>query len=258
MTVLRPILRYSDGAFSRLEDEVIEEVPLTLVVNGRELLTLMTLGGNGDELAVGFLRSEGFLGRKEQLKSVSLGDGRVLVEIDADVELIVKLSVKRTVTTGCGKGTVFTSPVEGLKLRPVAEGIHFSPEDILGRMRELEGRSELFRRTGGVHNAALMAPGKIIHMRSDIGRHNAVDMLGGRLLLDSSPGEGNALLVTGRVSSEILRKTAAMGVPVLVSRSAPTTLALDMAAELGVTVVGYARAGRFNVYTHSQRITSEV
>lgn len=250
----RPIVRWKDGESEKIDDEVVTEKPLTLFVNGRELLTLMSLGENSVELAVGFLHSEGFLDRIEKLKSAVENGSVVRVEADIDIATLEKLSEKRTVTTGCGKGTVFHRPLDGLKLRQVRGGALFSPGDILSRMRELEGRSELFQRTGGVHNAALAEPGQIVHMRSDIGRHNAVDMLCGRAFLDGLDVSGLALLVSGRVSSEILRKTAAMGVGLLVSRSAPTTLALDMAAALGVTVVGYARGGRMNIYTGVERI----
>lgn len=257
MTPVRNILKWADGVFREVADEVIGETPLTLFVNGREFVTLMTLGEHLDELAVGFLRSEGFLSRREQLKGLKIEDGRAMVLADVDLDLLMKIAEKRTVTTGCGKGTVFSGPLEGLTLRPAPEGGYFPPEALVERMRDLEGRSELYKRTGGVHNAALAAPEGVIIMRSDIGRHNAVDMLGGRIFLDGMDAGRLGLFVSGRISSEILRKTAAMGVPILVSRSAPTTLALDMADRLGLTVAGYARAGRFNLYTHPERITGK-
>lgn len=251
---LRRVVRWRDGETEEIDDEVVAEVPMTLFVNGRELLTLMGLGEYGDELAVGFLRSEGFIERRERLKSVTLKDGNIYVEAEIDVETLEKLSEKRTVTTGCGKGTVFHRPLDGLKLRPVTQGALFSPTEILERMRDLEGRSELYHRTGGAHNAALAEPSRIVFMRSDIGRHNAVDMLCGRAFLDGLDVSALALMVSGRISSEILRKTAAIGIGLLVSRSAPTTLALDMAEALGVTVVGYARGTRLNIYTNAGRV----
>lgn len=254
ITEARSILRWREGEFSATDDEVILEVPMTLIVNGRELMTLMGLGVSPEELAVGFLRSEGFLSRREQLKSVSSEGGRISLEAEIDLDLLVKLSEKRTITSGCGKGSVFFNPLDGLSLRPVESPAVFTPAEVLARMADLEGRSELFQRTGGVHNAALCLPDRVVVMRSDIGRHNAVDMLGGRAFLDGLDVSGMGLFVSGRVSSEILRKTASFGVGVLVSRSAPTTLALDYAKALGVTVVGYARGSRFNVYTHPARI----
>lgn len=255
MSILRPIFRWTDGVFTPMQDEIVEEVPLTLVVNGREILTLMSLGENLEELSVGFLRSEGFLSKREQLLSVKVEEGRALIDADIDLDLLLKISEKRTITTGCGKGTVFHSPMDALTLKKAKEAHRYQPGAILLWMRELEGRSDLFKRTGGVHNAALCSEERILYLRTDIGRHNAVDMLCGRAFLDGLALEGLALAVSGRISSEILRKTAALGVELLVSRSAPTTLALDMAQTLGITVVGYARAGRFNVYTHPGRLT---
>ena len=254
-TAFWKIRRWSGGRFEELSDEVVREEPLTLYVNGREVVTLLTLGGHPEELAVGFLRAEGFLSRRGDLLGLRAEEGAVRVEAAVDAALVERLLEKRTVTTGCGKGTTFYHPLDALRLRPlVPGGPLFSPDGILGRMRELEGRSEVFRRTGGVHNASLAEEGRTLLFRTDIGRHNAVDMLGGRAFLDGMPLGRAALLTTGRVSSEILLKAAKMGVPVLVSRSAPTELALRLADELGLTVAGYARAGRMNVYTHFDRI----
>ena len=121
-------------------------------------------------------------------------------------------------------------------------------------MGELQRRSDLYRETGGTHNASLADGEKTLCFRTDIGRHNAVDMLGGWALLADVVLDRTLLLTTGRISSEILVKALRMGVPVVVSRSAPTALALELARDLGVTIVGYARGAKFNVYTHPERI----
>ena len=253
-TELRRIQRWKGGRFETLEDEVIVESALTVTLNGEELVTLMSLGTDQRELGLGFLRSEGFLCSRDQLQEVEEADGRLTVRADVDLALLRKLAAKRTVTTGCGAGTAFHRPLDALTLKPVESAARFEPATLLARMKEMEQASELFRRTGGVHNAALADADTLLFMRSDIGRHNAVDMLGGRALLDDLDLSDKALLVSGRISSEILRKTAAMGIGVLVSRSAPTGLALTMAETLRVTVVGYARAGRLNLYTGPERL----
>lgn len=203
---------------------------------------------------MGFLRSEGFFVRREELLSWRVEEGAVRLALSADTSLVERLLEKRTVTTGCGKGTSFYHPMDALRLAPLVGGPVFPPEAVLERMRELDARSGLFQRTGGTHNASLAAADRTVLFRTDIGRHNAVDMLGGRAFLDGLDVSEMALLTTGRVSSEILLKAARLGTGLLVSRSAPTTLALDLAGELGVTVVGYARGKRFNVYTHPRRI----
>lgn len=246
--------READDAFTRVDDVVVDEVALTLYVNGTEIVTLLTLGDHLLELGLGFLRSEGFVRAREDLLGWEEEPGALRIRVARDVDAVRGLMEKRTVTTGCGKGTTFYHALDALRCRPVLTQPCFAPRDLLRRMRELQERSELYRETGGTHNASLVGSEGTRLFRTDIGRHNAVDMIGGRAFLDGLDVGGSALLTTGRISSEILVKVAKMGVPVLVSRSAPTALALRLAEELGVTVVGYVRNGRFNVYTSPDRI----
>jgi FdhD protein len=253
-TTIWKIKRWKEGAFTRCDDEVVEELPLTIFANGKEIVTLLTLGENPAELAVGFLRSEGFLSAREDILELKEEEGIVRLTLKGDLSLVESLLERRTLTTGCGKGTTFYHPLDALRVKPLDTEAVFSPEEILARMGEVQTRSEVFQRTGGTHNASLASPEKTLLFRADIGRHNAVDMLGGRALLDGLDMGNLALFTTGRVSSEILLKTAKMGVAVLVSRSAPTALALRLGEQLGMTVVGYVRGGRFNVYTNPQRV----
>ncbi|MBI5441213.1 MAG: formate dehydrogenase accessory sulfurtransferase FdhD [Deltaproteobacteria bacterium] len=248
------ISRYQDGAFGPADVMVVEELPLTLYANGEEVVTLLTLGDNLLELALGFLRSEGFFSEREEVLGWEEEPGIVRVRLARDPGLIRKLMEKRTVTTGCGKGTTFYSALDALRLRPVESPLKLSSEAILARMNDLQQRSDLYRSTGGTHNATLADEDRTLLFRTDIGRHNAVDMISGRALLDGIDCTHAALLTTGRVSSEILLKVAKMRIGILISRSAPTALALRLAEEVGVTVVGYVRGGRFNVYTHPRRV----
>ncbi len=251
------IIRWQNGEALRVEDEVVREVPLTVNLNGREVVTLLTLGDNREELAVGYLRSEGFIGGHDQLKSWKVAASTVEVEAEVDEELIEKLMLKRTVTTGCGAGSTFHNPLDALRLKPSKSDALFSPAAILGRMGELQRASELYRSTGGAHYAALADPERIIEVRADVGRHNAVDMLGGWALMNDFDTSGAAIFTTGRISSEIVRKGSAMGVGVVASRSAPTSLGIATARKLEITLVGYVRAKRMNVYTREDRINFE-
>ncbi|GAB4257194.1 MAG: formate dehydrogenase accessory sulfurtransferase FdhD [Deferrisomatales bacterium] len=248
------VRRFRGGTWEAVEDVVVDEVPLTLYVNGREVVTLLTLGEHPLELAVGFLRSEGFFAARDELLGWEEEDGAVRVQLARDVTAVERLLDKRTVTTGCGKGTTFYHALDALRCRPVASATRFAPEAVLKWMGELQRRSGLYRRTGGTHNASLADGARTVCFRTDIGRHNAVDMLGGWAFLNAVDLGRTALLTTGRISSEILIKGAKMGAPLIVSRSAPTALALRLARELNVTVVGYVRNGRFNVYTHGERL----
>jgi FdhD protein len=246
--------RFRNGEFSAVDDVVVEEVPLTLYANDQQVVTLLTLGENFLELALGFLRSEGFFKERGEVLGWEEEPGAVRVRLSREVGAILRLLEKRTVTTGCGKGSTFYTALDALQCRPVESKALFSAAALLARMHELEERSGLYRETGGTHNASLADAERTLLFRTDIGRHNAVDMIGGRLFLDGADVEEAALLTTGRISSEILLKAAKIGVPLLVSRSAPTALALRLAEQLGITVVGYVRGSRFNVYTHPGRI----
>jgi len=235
---------------------VIKEQPVTLVLNGRELVTLLCAGHHLDELAAGFLHGEGFLQRPGDLTKLQVDQvtGKVEVEISNDASLADKLWMKRTITSGCGKGSLFYYVLDALRSKPVESALRITPEQVLGRVEDLNRLSETYRRTHGVHNTALATPREIILFRDDIGRHNAVDMIVGHSFLNSVTLGDKLLITTGRLTSEILIKAAKVGVPVLVSRNTATTLAIELALSLKITLIGYARAGKFTVYSGEERI----
>jgi FdhD protein len=235
---------------------VIKEQPVSLVLNGRELVTLLCAGHHLDELAAGFLHGEGFLQRPEDLTKLEVDPvaGKVEVEISNDAPLANELWMKRTITSGCGKGSLFYYALDALLSKPVESTLRITPEQILGRVEDLNRLSETYRRTHGVHNTALATPREIILFRDDIGRHNAVDMIVGYSFLNSVTLGDKLLITTGRLTSEILIKAAKVGVPVLVSRNTATTLAIKLALSLKITLIGYARAGKFTVYSGEERI----
>jgi FdhD protein len=247
---------YGPGHAQEEERAIVREVPLTLILNGRELLTLITTGDDRTELALGFLLAEGFLAGREELVSVREGEaaGTVEVTVTGDLSLVEKLWEKRTVTSGCGKGSTFYRVLDALAAAPLPPGVSVTPAQVLGLMEELHKLSDLYKETGGVHNCALAEPGSILLFRDDIGRHNAVDKLGGAAFLKGMPLGDKILLTTGRLTSEIVVKGARMGVPVLVSRSAPTTLALSLAEKVDLTLIGYVRGGKMTVYCGGHRI----
>jgi FdhD protein len=180
--------------------------------------------------------------------------GEADVRISADLEPVGKLWGKRTVTSGCGKGATFYHLLDSLNAKIVVSDITITASQVQDLMGDLNRSSELYRETGGVHSCALADAEKILVFRDDIGRHNAVDKIYGTCFLEDIPLEDKLLLTTGRISSEMTVKTARMGVSVLISRSAPTSLALDLAERLGLTVVGYVRGGRMVVYTGQHRV----
>lgn len=247
--------RIKDGCREEMTDPVVVEAPLTIFFNERELVTLLCTPEYLDELAVGFLYSEGLMAAREDFRSVRVDAGRGLAWVDGKEKVLAgQTFLKRYITTGCGKGTSFYN-FHDTTSRPVTGDVKVSAEALLALMRRVQQGSELFARTGGVHSAALCSIDDIVLFRDDIGRHNAADKIIGRCFLDGVPVGDKIFISSGRISSEILLKTAKAGISVLVSRSAPTALAIEIAEQFGVTVVGFARGSRFNIYTHPQRIT---
>jgi FdhD protein len=252
----RDVIHISGSDSSPEARSIVQEVPLTVSLNGNELITLLTTGDANRELAIGFLLSEGFLNNREDLKSIRVDDeaGIVDVELAGDIDLTEKLWGKRAVTSGCGKGATFYHVLDSIQAKPVTSAITVTPSQVYALMKELNRMSDLYRETGGVHNSALGNGEKILVFRDDIGRHNAVDKIRGACFLEEIPLQDKLLITTGRMSSEIVVKVAKMGVPILVSRSAATSLALDLADRIGITLLGYVRGEKMTVYSGKQRV----
>jgi FdhD protein len=256
VSALTTLVYDRDGLIADKLQWVIEEKPVTLHINGREFLTLLCAGHHLDEMAVGFCHAEGFLRNREDLIDVQVnrGEGWVRVTTRHEASLATRLWEKRTVTSGCGKGSLFYFSLDALLSRPVVGSVRVTPRQILDRVEDLHHQSETYRRTHGVHNTALATPNEILLFRSDIGRHNAVDMIVGHGFLEGVSFDDKLLLTTGRLTSEILIKCAKVGIPVLVSRNTATTLAIELAKSLNITLIGYVRGGKFTVYTGNQRL----
>ncbi|RQD74048.1 MAG: formate dehydrogenase accessory sulfurtransferase FdhD, partial [Candidatus Syntrophonatronum acetioxidans] len=152
------------------------------------------------------------------------------------------------------KGTIFFSVLDSLTSKPIETEIYFSPAQISTLMKDLQKRADLFRQTGGVHSSALGTAEGIISFCEDIGRHNAVDKLLGECIDKEISLEDKMLITSGRLSSEILLKAAKIGIPVLLSRAAPSSLSVELARKLGITMVGFIRGKRMNIYAGEWRI----
>ena len=255
-----PLVRLEGGRPRETSDTVVREIPVTLYLNDKELVTMVCSPDHLEELATGFLCSEGILGQPGDLKSITVNqaDGLVWVETARPVESD-QMFLKRYITTCCGRGRAsfyFINDARGTT--PVESALTATPEQVSRLATVLEDRAQLFRSTGGAHGAALCTPDEMVVFFEDIGRHNAVDKIFGHCYLQGIALADKLLVFSGRVSSEILVKVARMGIPLLVSRSAPTDLALEMASELGITVVGFARGSRMNIYTHPGRVLPSI
>lgn len=253
------LIKYTAGSLSPAEDEVVKEIPVTLFLNDEELVTLVCSPTHLKELAVGFLCSEGILKQREDLSGIAINHQEGLIWAETkNPPPAQNTFMKRFITTCCGRGRAsFYFINDARDSSPVTSNLRVAPRSILTLAAGLEAGASLFKTTGGAHGAALCSGEEILMLFEDIGRHNAVDKIFGHCFLNNIELSDKIMVFSGRVSTEILIKVARMGIPILVSRSAPTHLALNMAEELGVTVVGFTRGERMNVYTHHQRIQLE-
>ncbi|MGF7185889.1 FdhD protein [Desulfitispora alkaliphila] len=248
------VWRRSIEEAKEMEDLLAKESPLTIYFNDKEIVTLLCTPEHMDELAVGFLAAEGIINTKEDLKDVHLDEDKGAAWIEGKEQPFAeKMFLKRYITTGCGKGTTFYNVLD-VQTKPIESNFSISIDQMLKLMKSSQTMSELFKETGGVHGNALCNTDSVLLFRDDIGRHNATDKIVGKCFMEDIGLDDKMLLTSGRISSEILLKVAKVGIPVIASRSAPTALAVNLAEKLGVTIVGFARASRCNVYTSPQRI----
>jgi len=250
------IVEFRDGSFRPAQVTAIQEVPLTIYLNGQEMVTLLCTGKHPTYLAVGFLRSEGWIRDLGDLKDVRIeaDDQRIKAFVEVSTDPLKAQPVRRSVTSGCGKGTSFDRNVETAIGVRVSARLVVAPDQIFRLMAELTERSTLYRRTRGCHNASLAEPSRIVIFREDIGRHNAIDMICGQCLLDGVTTEDKLIVTTGRIASEILLKTIRLGVPILVSGSAATRFSIDLARKTNMAMVGLVESGRMVVYNSGGRI----
>jgi FdhD protein len=251
------IHRVTSDSREAAEDIIVREFPLTIMLNGQELVTLLCSPADLKYLAIGFLFSEGLLKSKEDIKRVTVDEGKGIVRVETrGNELTDSETVfKRIITPGCGRGASFYSAAD-TGLDKVESKLTVSAVEIFELMKAFQHRSLIFRTTGGVHSAALCDNRNILIFSEDIGRHNAIDKIFGQCLDKNLPTNERIILTSGRVSSEIIIKVARRQVPLLVSKSAPTSAGVKLAEELGITLIGFVRGTRMNVYTHDWRVTT--
>lgn len=251
----KEILKIRRGDRYKEEDSMITEFPFTIFLNGKEFITLLCTNMGLEYLVVGFLISEGLIDGKEDLEKVDIDDekGVAYIETKKKTNLMEKLYGKRTLTSGCGKGTVFYNVVDSFKSKQVDSEFLLDPEELIEVVRSFNRYSDMFLQTGGVHSCALSDGKDIVVFADDIGRHNALDKIIGEAIMKDIDLSDKIVLTTGRISSEIMIKIAKRGIPAVVSKSAATQLATNIAEDLGITVVGFARGLNMNIYTNIDR-----
>ncbi len=253
------IVRYSraDGLVE-VEDPVVRETSLRIFVNDREIVALQSLLNEVKELAVGFLYTECVINDPSAIRDIEFREGlhAVVVKTGEDIPS-TNIPTVRSVTSGCGAGVSFVDPLQSQLFRKVESVSTLKAEAVQGLMRGLLKASKLFQETGGVHIAALSDGEELIHISEDIGRHNCIDKIVGWMHLNPEKIPGRKIILSsGRLSSDIVAKSVRGDVEYVISHSAPTRGAVQLAREFGITLIGFARGNRFNIYSNEERITT--
>ena len=241
---MRTYLTVRGGRASEVAAEVVREQPLTIYVNGEKFLTLLCSPMMLDALVIGYLWMEKVIAAREDVVSLDISavDGRADVTLAAPVTL----PTERILTSGCGGGITFR--IDHRLFPRLQSSVVVRPQQLAHGMKLLFQSAEHYQRSRGIHGAGLYDGEQLLIVAEDVGRHNAVDKIKGRALLEGIETRDRILLSTGRISSEMLLKAARMGVPVVASRTSPTEMAVALAEQLNVTVCGYVRPDTLNLY----------
>ena len=246
---------YHAGRWDENQANIIGEQAVTLTVNNEPWLTFMCTPSDLKALAVGFLYNEEIIGSMDEFASVRVCPGED--NIDVWLNRSATKPEKWIRTSGCsgGRTSVANFNLRKSVARPQNGGM-LPAERIGSLIEQLSAAQDLYRKSGGVHTSALSDGEKIIIATEDIGRHNTLDKLAGRCLLENISSTKRIILTTGRISSEMIQKAGRIGATMVISRTSPSSLSVQLADELGITLIGYARRDRFTIYAHPERILS--
>ncbi|KGY10616.1 formate dehydrogenase accessory sulfurtransferase FdhD [Vibrio sinaloensis] len=243
----------------KLTKQIACERPLTVMLNWKEVVTLMTLGSRPESLVLGYLKNQSFISDPDALESVIIDwethTAAVVTKEDTkDVEGALK---KKTVTSGCGQGTMYGNVMKQLENYQVPQ-IKIKQSDIYSALEVLTHYNDTYKKSGAVHGCAVCKSDEVLSFVEDVGRHNAVDTLAGEMWLNQEIGDDKIFYTTGRLTSEMVIKVAQMGIPILLSRSGVTQMGLDLAKKFGITTIARAKGLRFQVFTGAEKIEFDV
>lgn len=247
-----------------LATPIAGEHPLTLYLDKREIVTLMTLGQAPEALAIGYLRNQRLAGSIEEIAAVQVDWETDSVAVTtrkgakgAGRKLTDKLK-KRTVTTGCGQGTVFGDLMEEIESIKLRDDVRLTEEALYGLLDAMRKHETIYKSAGAVHGCALAAGPDILYFVEDVGRHNAVDAIAGQMWLDRVDGSDKIFYTTGRLTSEMVIKAAQMKIPFLVSRSGLTEMGHQIARRVGITMLGRVVGKHYLLFTGKHRFVKQV
>jgi FdhD protein len=239
----------------RVSVEIPCEIPLSIRLDGREIATVMTLGTHPEELVLGYLRNQGIIQSLDDISSIIIHWGEETARVNTFHGNVggdpTTRSRNRLVTSGCGQSMMFEcllQPLYDRKLDPRK----LRQSTLYAILRKLADRNTIYRTAGSVHGCGLCTDSDVLFFVEDVGRHNAADIIAGKMWLEGISGDGKLLYTTGRLTSEIVMKAAWMKIPVLISKSGTTQMGLELAQDLGLTMIGRVKKSRFLVYTGSE------
>ena len=244
---------YDNGEWESVDGAITEEALACISVNGKELATFMCTPHDLDELALGFLRSEGLIAGVADVSALTLSQSETCVDVWLNYSIEDRVQ-RKIITSGCGGGVTFDDLSH--KHEPLNTHTTISPDQIFARLHDLYQAAKLYSETQGIHTSALTDGKKLILVAEDVGRHNTIDRLWGKALKQNISTEGLILLATGRISSEMLSKAVKMNVPIVASRTSATSLSVSLAKAWNITVIGYVRRGTLRVYTVPERVSN--
>jgi FdhD protein len=246
-----------------LATPIAGEHPLTLYVDRREIVTLMTLGQAPEALAIGYLRNQRLVRSVEEIAAVQVDwdTDAVAVTTHGGLDDLDRRMEKRTVTTGCGQGTVFGDLMEEVESLTVRDDVELREDTLYALLDQVRRHETIYKAAGAVHGCALATNGagssEILVFVEDVGRHNAVDAIAGQMWLDDIDGSDKIFYTTGRLTSEMVIKAAQMGIPFLVSRSGLTRMGWEIAGRIGITMLGRAVNRHYLLFTGRHRFVKQ-
>ncbi|HIF9136329.1 TPA: formate dehydrogenase accessory sulfurtransferase FdhD [Photobacterium damselae] len=239
--------------------EIACEHPLTVYLNWIEIVTLMTLGERPSALVLGYLKNQGFIEDIDAIESVIIDwdTNSAAVITKENTDGVSKTLEKKTVTSGCGQGTMYGNVMKKLEGVTLPQP-QISQAKLYQLLEALTHHNETYKAAGAVHGCAVCKDTKILSFVEDVGRHNAVDTLAGEMWLKGETGNDKIFYTTGRLTSEMVIKVAQMGIPVLLSRSGATQMGYELAQKLGITMIARAKGHRFQVYSGMDNLILDV
>lgn len=243
----------------KLTKEIACERPLTVLLNWKEIVTLMTLGSRPESLVLGYLKNQGFLHNPKAIESVIIDweTQSAAIVTNENTDHLDKALEKKTVTSGCGQGTMYGNVMAQLENYQVPQ-VALKQSDIYATLEALTHFNETYKKAGAVHGCAVCRGSEILSFVEDVGRHNAVDTLAGEMWLKQETGDDKIFYTTGRLTSEMVIKVAQMGIPTLLSRSGVTQMGLDLAKQFGITTIARAKGLRFQVFSGADKIEFDI